>query len=201
MATDVQVPTTGSGVVPYRLTVRQFEKMIDAGVFPEGAHVELLCGLLVDKMTKHTPHNFTVGELGDGLRRIVPPGWYVDEEKPIETGEIDRPEPDIAVIRGSRRDYREHPPGAANIAMIIEVADSSYRKDRGLKWRRYASAGVLTYWIVNIPARRVEVYTDPSGRGQAAAYRKEAIYAEDAAVPVVIEGDEVGRIAVRDILP
>ena len=56
-------PATASGVVPYRLTVRQFEKMIDAGIFRDEDHVELLGGLLVDKMVKHPPHNVAVGNL------------------------------------------------------------------------------------------------------------------------------------------
>ena len=102
----VPPPATASGVVPYRLTVRQFEKMIDAGVFRDEDHVELLGGLLVDKMVKHPPHNVAVGSLAALFRVLLGPGWFVNEEKSIQLGRWSRPEPDVAVIRGRLKDYR-----------------------------------------------------------------------------------------------
>ncbi|HEX8199124.1 MAG TPA: Uma2 family endonuclease [Isosphaeraceae bacterium] len=201
MATATRTPATDSGVVPYRLTLRQFETMIDAGVFPEGTRVELLGGMLVDKMTKNPPHSIASGQTRDLLARIVPPGWYVDEEKPIALGLEDRPEPDVTVVLGRRNDYRDRAPGPKHLALVVEVSDVSYGKDRGEKWWRYAAARVRTYWIVHLAARQVEVYTDPTGRGKAACYRACVIHGADAEVPVVIEDHEVGRIAVREILP
>ncbi len=198
MATVTQSAT--SGLVPYRLNVDQFRKMIGAGVFPEGAHVELLGGLLVDKMTKYPPHCIASGQAHEILIRIVPAGWFVDEEKPIEIGRRSRPEPDIIVVRGRRHDYRIRPPRPSDLAIVIEVSDSTYLKDRGAKWWRYAAARILLYWIVNLPKRQIEVYSDPTGQGRSAVYRACTIFGEDAEVPVVIDGRECGRIAVRDLL-
>ena len=192
---------TRSGLVPYRLTVRQFLKTIDAGVFPKGARVELLGGLLVGKMTKNDPHDFATSELSDALRRIMPPGFFVREEKSVVLGRHSRPEPDIAVVRGPRSRFRNRAPRVPDLALLVEVADTSYAKDRGAMWRRYAATGVPIYWIVNIPQARVEVYSSPAGRGRAAAYTDAAIYGPDDEVPVPIDGREVGRIAVRDLLP
>jgi Uma2 family endonuclease len=201
MATATQMPATDSGVVFYRLTIQQFETMIDAGVFPEGVRVELLGGMLVDKMTKKPPHSIASGQTRDLLARMVPPGWFVDEEKPIAIGLEDRPEPDVTVVRGRRNDYRERAPGPKDLALVVEVSDTSYAKDRGEKWWRYAAARVRIYWIINLSKRQIEVYTGPTGRGMAARYRACVLYGADAEVPVVIDGCEVGRIAVRDILP
>src|SRR4051812_15916001 len=99
MATQTQTTT---GLSLYRLDVQQFEKMIEAGVFPEGVHVELLGGLLVAKMTKNPPHDYAVGETADILRGIVGRNWKVSEEKSSALGRSWMPEPDIAVIRGPR---------------------------------------------------------------------------------------------------
>jgi hypothetical protein len=199
MATELK--STGSGVVPYRLSVRQVLKMIDAGVFPDRANVELLGGLLVDKMTKNDPHNFAVGRVGDGLRRLDPADWFIREEKSIRLGRFWLPEPDIAVVRRPDDRYRAQTPRAGDIGLLVEVADATYAKDRGVKWRRYAASRIPVYWIINIPKRQIEVYTDPAGRGFGAHYGTAAAFGPDAEVPVVIDGAEVGRIAVRDILP
>jgi Uma2 family endonuclease len=203
MATDTQAsPTaTGHGISLYRLTVRQYLKMIDAGVIPEGDRVELLGGVLVDQMTKHTPHNFCVGRLGRILHGLLPTDWIVREEKSLAVGRYWRPEPDIAVVRGPDDLYRARDPRATDVALIVEVAEATYRADRGVKWRKYAAAGIPTYWIVNLAGRQVEVFGDPAGRGRAAAYRQVSAFGEGAEVPVVIGGREVGRVAVSEILP
>lgn len=198
--TPSQRHAAGFGLVPYRLTVRQFEKMIGAGVFRDGDHVELLGGLLVDKMVKHPPHNVAVGSLAALFRELLT-GWFVNEEKPINLSTWSSPEPDIAVIRGRLREYGARNPTAAEIGIIVEVADSSYAKDRGAKWRIYATAKIPVYWIVNLPRRQIEVYSDPSGRGKSAEYRDVKIAGADDEIPLVIEGRELGRIKVRDVLP
>ncbi|HEX8199123.1 MAG TPA: Uma2 family endonuclease [Isosphaeraceae bacterium] len=201
MATATRTPAIDSGVVPYRLNIRQFERMIDAGIFPDGVRVELLGGVLVEKMTKNDPHDFSVGRLGKLLRTILPGDWIVREEKSVTLGRSWRPEPDLAVIRGPDDLYRQRSPQSRDIGLVVEVADVSYAKDRGAKWRGYAEARVRVYWIVHLAKRQVEVYSDPKGRGVTANYRVGASYDADAEVPVVIVGAEVGRIPVRDILP
>ena len=102
MATQTQPPSTGNRLSPYRFTVRQFEKMIDAGVFPEGHNVELLAGVLVP-MTINEPHVIAVTVLANWLRALLPDGYYLREEKPARAGRFWRPEPDIAIVRGGIR--------------------------------------------------------------------------------------------------
>lgn len=190
-----------SGLVPYRVTVPQFLKMIHAGVFPSETRVELLGGLLVEKMTKGIPHDYATSQLGNFLRPLVQPaGWIVREEKSVQLGRVWRPEPDIAVMRGPMDRYRGHDPALEDLALIVEVSDTTYDKDRGAKWDGYARAGIPTYWIVNLPARRVEVYTAPTGRGKSARYQHQANFDEAAEVPVMIDGHELGCIAVRELL-
>jgi Uma2 family endonuclease len=196
-----QPPRSSSGIVPYRLTVRQFEQMIDAGVFRDEDHVELLGGLLVDTMVKKDPHNFSVDALAEAFRDLLKPDWIVREEKSVILGRFWRPEPDVAVARGPRARYRSRAPRRADLGLLAEVADASYPKDRGTKWCKYAASGVAVYWIVNLLHRQIEVDTSPSGRGKSAAYQDVTIYGADAEVPVVLEGRELGRIKVGDVLP
>jgi Uma2 family endonuclease len=84
---------------------------------------------------------------------------------------------------------------------MVEVADSSLELDRTTKQRIYARAKIPIYWIVNLIDRQVEVYTNPTGAGAQAKYRNRRIFAENGEVPVVLNGQEVGRIAVRELLP
>lgn len=160
-------PQTVSGLVPYRLSVRQVERMLDAGVFPDGSRFELIDGRLVQRTTKHEPHNFCVDNLAKRLETLVRPLAYVREEKSLKSGRWHWPEPDIHVVRGRRADYRAQGPRARDVPLIIEVADTTYAKYRGRKWRLYALVGIPAYRIVRLPERVVEVYVSPHGRGRA----------------------------------
>jgi Uma2 family endonuclease len=172
-----------------------------AGILPEEERVELLDGIIYEKMTRYAPHNSTVRRLAGLLRALLGPEWLVSEEKPVVLGRRWRPEPDIAVLLGPEDRYRKADPAVAEIALVVEVADSTYDTDRREKWRGYAGARVSTYWIVDLSRRVVEVYTDPAGRGDSARYRTTATFATGESVPLAVGGREAGRVAVNEILP
>ncbi len=85
--------------------------------------------------------------------------------------------------------------------MIAEISNTTLAQDRGLKRRIYARAGVACYWIVNLVERQVEVYTDPTGPDANPTYRQRRDYRSGEDVPVILDGVEVARIVVADLLP
>jgi hypothetical protein len=85
--------------------------------------------------------------------------------------------------------------------LAIEVADTSLRQDRGPKKRLYARAGIAVYWIVNLKARRIEVYTEPAPSAKPPDYGLNDSYGATQSVPVVLDGVDVGHLAVRELLP
>jgi Uma2 family endonuclease len=189
-----------SDVPIYRLTVEQYHAMARAGILTEDDPVELLEGWLVQKMTKYRPHVIATELLRRALEHLPPSGWYVAIQGPTTTVDSE-PEPDLAIVRGDVRDYPDRHPGPTDVALVVEVADSSLREDRGAKKRLYARAGISVYWIVNLIDRRIELYTDPSGPVRKPDYRRERNYGADDMVPVVLNGVEVGSMLVSDLLP
>ncbi len=182
------------------ITVRQFEEFIDAGILPEDARIELIGGRIVPRMPANQPHNIAVLNLADGLRRVVPPGYYVAEEKPTRWGDFDRPMPDIAVVRGRPSDYPRRPPRPRDIALVIEVSDTSGPEDRQKRWARHAAARFPSYWIVDVRLLQIEVSRDPRiRRGEASYATAEGPYADEQRVPVVLDGLACGHILVREV--
>jgi Uma2 family endonuclease len=184
----------------FRLSVDQYHEMIRSGILRDDDQVELLEGWLVPKMSKNPPHRVATELAAAALRSIVPPGWYVSTQEPVTTS-TSEPEPDLSVVKGGPRDYIKGHPQPEHLAMVMEIADSSLSRDRGIKLRAYAYAGVPVYWLVDVTERRVEVCTLPTGPAENPAYGSVQPYAQDDLLPVVIGGREAGRIAVRDILP
>jgi Uma2 family endonuclease len=184
----------------YRLSVAQYHAMAQAGILDEGSRVELLEGWLVPKMTQHPPHVLVSDLIYDALVGLVPGGWHVRAQHPITTADSE-PEPDLAVIRGSRRDYRDRHPRPPDAALVVEIADTSLRQDRGRKKRIYARAGIAVYWIVNLNTRQIEVYTDPASTAKRPDYRQRRDYGPDESVPLTLDGVEVGSLHMADVLP
>jgi len=179
----------------YRLNVRQFERMIDANVFRD-EKVELIGGYLIP-MTTNPPHVYVTMQLRDWFtQRLSRDEWLVREENPLKLSRSWRPNPDVAVVRGPIAEYARRTPGSSDVALLIEVSDSTYRTDTGVKLRRYEASGVAEYWVVDLNRRRVEVRRH-TGEGFGPA----AVYEESAELPVALEGREFGRLAVREILP
>lgn len=184
----------------YRLSVAQYHAMIDAGVLTEDDPIELLEGCLVTKMPKNRPHSLTTQTLRDLLPQLLPVGYFVEDQEPVTT-EDSEPEPDMMVIRGRRRDYPAEPPKPENVALIVEVADSTLHRDRTVKKRLYAAAEIPVYWIINLVNNQIEVYTEPIGTGRKATYQQEQVYGVEDEVPVVVDGRTLTTIPTKEILP
>lgn len=184
----------------FRLSVDQYAKMVRLGVVSEDDSLELLEGVLVAKMSRNLPHVFCTRRIATVFNRSVPPGWLVIKEDPIRTPDS-VPEPDCTILRGTEEDYRDRWPGPADMALAVEVAESSLSRDRVVKRRIYARAAVPVYWLVNLIDRRIEVDSDPSGPTDAPDYQTKRHYGPDDEIPLVLDGQEVARFAVRDLLP
>jgi Uma2 family endonuclease len=189
-------------VPPYavhRFTVQQFQRMIERGIFAADDRVELLEGWVVNKVTQNPPHAVAL-ELAQGLiRAILPAGWHVREQKPITTPDS-QPEPELAIVQGLPRRYAKRHPTPRDVALVVEVADETLVKDRTSKSRLYARARIPVYWIINLNETMVEVYTQPKG-GKAPAYADRRDYGMDDSIPLSISGQDLGTIAIRDLLP
>ncbi len=191
--------STDSAPPIYRLSVEQYEQMLKFGVLGSGDRVELIEGIVVQKMTQYPPHATAIDYTVDALRPLLPDGWRLREQKPIKLSDSE-PEPDLVVLRGPLQLYERRHPRSADIAVVIEVADTTLEGDRRDKGRVYARARLPFYWIINLNERRVEVYTDPKA-GKAPAYRRRTDYGLDAKVPLVIDDSAVGVVAVSGLLP
>ncbi len=182
------------------ISVAEYHELARTGVLTEDNNVELLEGKLVEKMTKNRAHSLGTRRTRSRLEAILPTGWYVDSQEPITT-EDSEPEPDVSVIEGEPERYDDRQPFPAEAALIAEVADTSLHNDRTVKKTIYARARIPVYWIVNLVDRQIEVYTLPSGPNEQPDYSKCDIYRAGDQVPVVVRGQEVGRIPVAALLP
>jgi Uma2 family endonuclease len=154
---------------PRRWTRSEYEQMIDAGIFRADEHVELLDGEILAMTPQKSQHAATVFIVEDLLKAAFRSGYAVRTQAPLALDAMSAPEPDIAVVPGTHRDYLSQHPTTA--LLIVEVADTSLRLDRQQKGAIYARAGIADYWIINLQDGIVEIYREPVQTSTGWGYR------------------------------
>ena len=181
----------------HRFSVSEYHRLGEMGVLTEVDRVELLEGWIVPKVIHNPPHDAAVELVEESLRSRVPAGWRIRVQSAITTADSE-PEPDLAVVSGPIRDHAKRHPQPREVALLVEVADTSVARDRA-KGRVYARANIPLYWILNLVDSQLEVYSDPSVSDGTYQHRQD--YDVDQSIGLVIAGQELGQILVRDLMP
>lgn len=177
---------------PARMSVQRYHELTLAGAFTEHDSVELLDGVVTEKMSKNPPHRIATRRCDLALSKIVPAGWHVQNQEPI-TLQNSEPEPDVTVIRGTLADYSSRHPQIGEVALVIEVSDTTLVTDR-FKAQLYAQAEIPVYWIINLSEHVIEVMESPTSTSGLPAYSKLTKYLAGDQVPVVIAGQTIGHV-------
>jgi len=155
LAPEVDQPAFRARMHP--ISVETYHRLGEVG--PIGERTELIRGAIIDRTPKSPLHSSILELLADHLVTTLPEGWIVRREQPL-TFTDSEPEPDVAVVRGTRADYfTAHP---HNAALVVEVCVSSTALDR-IKLGVYAEAGVAECWLILAEERVVERHTGPQG--------------------------------------
>jgi Uma2 family endonuclease len=161
MAVEVQ-----ESVSRRRFTRHEFHRMAEAGIFKPGERVELIRGEIIQMFSIGRRHVAFVNNLNQLLVTRLAGRGVVSVQNPVVLFEDSEPQPDLAVLRPRTNPaYKELEPGAADVLLLIEVAESSLRYDRTTKLRLYAEAGIPEYWVVNCEAESIETYRTPTAAG------------------------------------
>jgi len=181
-------------------SVDQYHRMIDAEILTEGERCELIHGIILEKPVPGPSHSKSTRRL---LRRLVAffpePEWVVGIQDSITLVDSE-PEPDFYAAIGPEEKYDKRHPEPEDLALVIEVSDSTARFDRRTKLPMYAAAFVPEFWIIDVKARCIEVHNQPRG-GKKPGYRKQVVYRAGDTVPISTGGKRLGNVPASDLLP
>jgi Uma2 family endonuclease len=149
----------------HRLTVRDYQRMGEAGIFHEDDRVELIEGEIVDMAPIGSGHSGQVNRLSNILKLAVGERAIVSVQNPVILGERSAPQPDIVLLRPREDYYATAHPQAQDVLLIIEVADSSLLYDREVKLPLYAKYGIPEVWLVDVIGRHLTIYRGPESDG------------------------------------
>jgi len=165
------IPDTPESLAPhrYRLTVAEYHRLGEIGIFNEDSRVELIEGDLIamppigcqhaghlDHIARPFFRQVTQGQVTEGIVRV---------QSPIQLGDHSEPQPDLAVLRYREDFYTQSHPRPEDVLLLIEVSDSTLRYDRDTKVPLYARAGIPEVWLLDVAGQRLEIYRRPSPEG------------------------------------
>jgi Uma2 family endonuclease len=176
------------------LTVKDYHRMTEAGIFDPDERVELLAGQIIKMAAKGTAHESAITRTERLLRNLLGEQILLRLQSPIQLDDYSEPEPDVAVVRVDQLDYEDHHPTRDEVYLIIEVADTSLSRDLEFKAGIYAQSGISDYWVLDVNNRKLHVFREPSQNG----YQRQMILSENASVSLLAFPDVT--VVVKEML-
>jgi len=177
------------------ITVQEYHQMAEAGILDADERVELIDGYILKMAAKGTAHSSATTRTARLMEQLLAGQVWIRVQEPIRLNNYSEPEPDIAVVQSDPLDYADHHPTASEVYLVIEVSDSTFQKDCGLKAKAYARSHILDCWVLDVTERKLHVFREPSQDG----YESETVLLEDAVISPLQFPDAIA--IVRDLLP
>jgi Uma2 family endonuclease len=154
-------------ITAYKWSIDRYHQIIAAGILDEPLveglrqrSIELLQGEIIVMSPEGESHAYYNTEVADYLRELLGDKVKIRDAKPITLPNDSEPAPDIAIVKPLGATYREHHPYPDDIFWLIEFANTTLKKDLGVKKKIYAAAGIPEYWVVNLQATELKVFRD-----------------------------------------
>lgn len=148
-----------------QITVAEYDLMIESGVFDENDQIELLNGVIIEKMPKGTKHSSANDRASRVFYRSFGDDVIIRNQNPVWLDEFSELEPDIVLAKNKQDEYEDSHPTPDEILLILEVADSTLGYDRNTKGAAYAQAGIRQYIVLNVQEKTLEDYREPNTDG------------------------------------
>jgi Uma2 family endonuclease len=185
--------------LPFRWTKKEYHYLAELGMF-EGKRTEFLEGEIIEMPTMKSPHATALEVAYDAVRGAFARGFAVRSQSPIELDENFEVVPDVFVVEGNARDFRDALPQTANL--IVEISDTTLSYDRNRKASLYAKFGIQDYWILNLKNQTLEIYRRPvedENTFYGFGYEEKLTFDETREVSPLAMPD--AKIKVADLLP
>lgn len=163
------------------ITVDEYYEMARVGLIDPDARVELIEGEIVAMAPIGNPHSYVVDVLSERLWAVLHGRAHVRVQGALRLSNRTELQPDLSLLKLPSAQYRQKQASASDALLVIEVSDTTLRKDVRVKLPLYARYSVPEVWIVDLEQSCVRFYRSLA-EGQ---YQKVSVTSEPetAAIP------------------
>ena len=160
---------TDSWIRRHRISVAEYYRMAEVGLLAQDAQVELIDGEVIDMAPIGSRHAAVVDRLARLLDRALGDSAVITTQRPLRLGTRSEPQPDVMILKPRADHYANAHPEAADVLLVVEVSDATLRYDRNIKVPLYAEHAIVELWLIDLNARQLHRFTNPSGSGYGTA--------------------------------
>ena len=175
-----------------KFTVDEFYQMSEAGFFNKDPRVELVEGQIINVVPIGSYHAAVVSRLTELFMEVVAGRFILSVQGPLKLNNQTVLQPDFQVLRRRTDFYAENIPTAADVHLIIEVADSSLKYDSGIKLDMYSKAGTRHYCLVNTQNKTIDYFL---GSKTSRLALKDKLTVEDGEFRISLEVTDIFPVA------
>lgn len=147
------------------IAVDDYHQMAAMAILAADERVELIAGQIVQKTLKSPANRALCKRIEKLLERRLGDQVLVRLQDPIQLDIYSELEPDPVVVHPSENFYADHHSIPDEVYRIIEISDTTVEYDIGSKADRYATAGILDYWVINVKQQQLHICREPSPDG------------------------------------
>jgi Uma2 family endonuclease len=148
-------------------TVQEYHQMSELGILDSSERTELITGKIVLMTAKGTPHVIALQLTATSLQSQLNNTALIRTQDPIELDDFSEPEPDLAIVKGKILDYANRHPRPEDVYLVVEIADSTLKKDCEVKDKLYARSNIADYWVIDVKNRQAHIFRTPTPTGYA----------------------------------
>ena len=148
-------------------TVEEYHHMSESGILDCCEQTELISGKIILKSAKTAFHVIALRLLASFLEKFLDKSVFVRTQDPISLDDFSEPEPDLAIVKGTMFDYAKRHPSPSDVYLVVEIADSTLKKDCEVKDKLYARSNIADYWVIDVKNRQVHIFRTPTSTGYA----------------------------------
>ena len=145
---------------PYRWTLKAFSELAGLTCVRD-RKLFLIDGEILEVPMANPHHATSLGLANECIRRAFPPAFHVRNQCALPLNLDTDPEPDLAVVPGSLRDYAKVHPTPAQVLLVVEVSDTTLAFDLRIRSDLYAAARIPEYWVIDVNASQLHVFREP----------------------------------------
>lgn len=142
--------------------IHEWQKLGEANIFPPEARLELIEGEIFEMAPIGSNHAGHLMRLNHYLTPLTAKLAITSNQNPLQLGRFSEPQPDFLLLRPQETFYSTQHPTAADVLLLVEIADNSLAYDQNRKLRLYAEHKISEYWIINLKQTCLEVYREPN---------------------------------------
>jgi Uma2 family endonuclease len=145
----------------HRITVDEYYRMAEVGLIAPDARTELIEGEVIEMPPIGSPHASAIDRLEHLLRPNLGESARIRVQHPVHLDNYSEPQPDLAVVLPKNDFYHSNHPTPADIYLIVEVSQSSFRMDFEVKATLYARHLVPEVWVIDLERSQIHFLRSP----------------------------------------